>query len=117
MIQIMVLGACGEWGRQHCDILIPKAVRGEIKLYLIDTEASPAAHGENTIYLNWNTDAASIAQLDDIDVVIVCTPDALHVPMTQAFFGRCHALYVEKPLCLHSEDLSAFQSLLLSPVT
>ena len=117
MDRILLVGSNGVWGKLQAKLLQAKATQGLIDLILIDIDDNPVMHSLNTTYFNWNTDGDKIAQLDDIDVVIICCPDALHFPMTKTFIERCRSLFIEKPLCLSSDDLSEFQRLLLPPAT
>ncbi len=115
--KIVLIGSEGQWGQKYRDLLIPQADNGDIVLFLIDVkEDAPTTRGRPHVhFLHWHSHAEQIAQLANLDTVIVCCPDCFHLSMAQAFAGRCKMLFVEKPLSDKVEEMTAFHNLLLLP--
>ena len=115
--KIVLIGSEGQWGQKYRDLLLPKAAKGDIVLFLIDvTDDAPTTRGRPHVhFLHWHRNAEQIAQLANLDTVLVCCPDRFHLSMVQAFAGRCKVLFVEKPLSDTVEEMTAFRTLLLVP--
>jgi len=113
--KIVLIGSEGQWGQKYRDLLLPKADNGDIVLFLIDVkENAPTTRDRPHVhFLHWYSDAEQIAQLDNLDTVLVSCPDRFHLFMAQAFAGRCKVLFVEKPLSDRVEEMTAFRTLLL----
>jgi len=102
MIRFAVVGF-GHIGRRHAEEISshPDSVLSAI--VEIDEEAGAVAAGKYSIPV-FNTLESLFAQVPDIDVVNVCTPNGLHIPLAiEAIRAGCHVV-VEKPMGLYRKD-------------
>jgi predicted dehydrogenase/threonine dehydrogenase-like Zn-dependent dehydrogenase len=56
--------------------------------------------------------ADEVIERDDLDLIVIATPHHLHAQLAGAALAAGHAVYVEKPLALHSEELQTLDEVI-----
>lgn len=115
-IQLALIGAKNQGGRVHlptlvssddCQVVAICDVDSNVQKEAIDkASAQYAEQYGKTKYdgIKGIADFRDVLARDDIDAVVIATPDHWHVPMAKASILAGKDVYVEKPLSLHIEE-------------
>lgn len=115
-IELALIGAKNQGGRVHLPTLVSSEDCQVVAICDVDsnvqTEAIEKAsdqyaeHYGTTKYkgIEGIGDFRDVVARDDIDAVVIATPDHWHVPIAKAAILAGKDVYVEKPLSLHIEE-------------
>ena len=112
-IQLALIGAKNQGGRIHLPTLVSSEDCQVVAICDVDSEVqSEAIAKASTQYaeqygktkyagIKGIGDFREVVTRDDVDAVVIATPDHWHVPMAKAAILAGKDVYVEKPLSLH----------------
>jgi predicted dehydrogenase len=103
-IRFAIVG-CGRIAKRHADI-IQSASGGYSKLQAVCDVKAPRAKDFGELYLcsHYGSMEAMLKNEKDIDVVSICTPNALHAPQTMLALKAGKHVLCEKPMAITSAD-------------
>ena len=109
-VKLGVIGA-GLFGKA---LLLPAlAKQKDVQLHTLATGSGASVeHSARKFgFLNQTTDANAIWQNDAIQAVIGLTPHSQHARLAQSAIEHRKALFLEKPLCIHEDELTALREI------
>jgi UDP-N-acetyl-2-amino-2-deoxyglucuronate dehydrogenase len=101
MLNFAVVG-CGHIGPRHLAILEAEP-RAEISA-VCDIDLEKCKHFSSKYHVPYFTDYTEMLKKVDADVISICTPHHLHMPMAIEAANVGKHILVEKPMALHSKD-------------
>ena len=109
-VKLGVIGA-GLFGKA---LLLPAlAKQKDVQLHTLTTGSGASVeHSARKFgFLNQATDANAIWQNDAIQAVIGLTPHSQHAQLVHSALEHRKALFLEKPLCIHEDELTSLREL------
>jgi len=96
------LAGCGHIGPRHLAILEAEPL-AEIAA-VCDIDLDKCKRYSTQYHVPYFTDFTEMLKMTDVDVVSICTPHHMHMPMAIEAANHGKHILVEKPMALHSSD-------------
>lgn len=102
-VRIAVIGT-GVMGRDHARILAEDIPGASLQVVCDVSEAAAKSTADAYSAADWASDAISTIRRDDVDAVVIASPDNSHAPLTLAALALEKPVLCEKPLAVSTSE-------------